>query len=98
MPEAELTTASGRVHHRASNRSLGYGELADQGRHADAARSQDASTLKDPKDYKIIGKPIRRVDAKDDRHRQADLRHRLHAAEHAPRRVREVPGVRRQGR
>ena len=33
-----------------------------------------------------------------DRHRQADLRHRLHAARHAVRRVREVPGVRRQGR
>ena len=28
VPAAELTTASGRVHHRASNRSLGYGELA----------------------------------------------------------------------
>ena len=33
-----------------------------------------------------------------DRHRQAALQHRLHAARHALRGVREVPGVRRQGR
>ena len=33
-----------------------------------------------------------------DRHRQAALRHRRHGAGHAVRGVREVPGVRRQGR
>ena len=64
VPEADLTTESGRVHHRASNRSLGYGELATK---AATLTPPDLKsvTLKDPKTYKIIGKSIRRVDAKD---------------------------------
>jgi isoquinoline 1-oxidoreductase subunit beta len=61
VPATELTTASGRVVHRASNRSASYGEFAA------AAATMPVPTLsmvplKDPKDYKIIGKPIRGVD------------------------------------
>ena len=57
VPAAELTTASGRVTHRASNRTATYGELAT------AAASMPVPplasvTLKDPKDFTIIGKPI----------------------------------------
>jgi isoquinoline 1-oxidoreductase subunit beta len=64
VPESDVTTASGRAHHRASNRSLTYGELAAK---AASLTPPELSSvkMKDPKDYTIIGKPIRRVDAKD---------------------------------
>ncbi len=54
VPASELSTASGKVWHKASNRSIGYGELADK---AATMTPPAANTLKlkDPKDFKIIG-------------------------------------------
>ena len=61
VPDAELTTASGRVHHRSTGRSLGYGELAAR---ATTLPTPDLKTvrLKDPSAYTIIGTSTRNTD------------------------------------
>jgi isoquinoline 1-oxidoreductase subunit beta len=58
---SECTASSGRVHHRASGRSLGYGELVTR---AASIPAPDLATvpLKDPKDFRIIGTSIPNVD------------------------------------
>ncbi len=61
VPETELTTASGKVWHKASNRSIGYGQLI-----AKVATLTPplltSVTLKDPKDFKIVGHFTKSVD------------------------------------
>ena len=64
VPENECFASKGRVYHRSTDRSLGYGELA-----ADAAKIPvpDLKTLKlkDGNDYKIVGKFTPGIDVPD---------------------------------
>lgn len=58
---ASLRTENSRVIHAASQRSASYGELASE---AVGIAPPATPRLKDPKDFKIIGKPMRRLDAR----------------------------------
>jgi isoquinoline 1-oxidoreductase beta subunit len=62
VPAAECTAARGLITHGPSKRTLRYGELA-----AEAARLEPPKdiALRDPKDWKIAGKPVRRFDIPD---------------------------------
>ena len=99
MPAGELTTGSGVVTHAASKRTATYASLSARvaAMPAPAVEAVKAA-YKDPKNFKIIGKPIKGVDNADHRHRQAGVQHRRRAARHALRGLRKVSGVWRQGR
>jgi isoquinoline 1-oxidoreductase beta subunit len=91
VPVGELSTEPGKVVHAASGRSLAYGELAE--RAMDMPVPDSASVqLRDPSQFRWIGKPVKRVDAYDKSTGKAlysiDLKvdGMLHAAvQHAPR-------------
>jgi isoquinoline 1-oxidoreductase beta subunit len=56
---ASCSAADGKVTHAASNRTLGFGELAHE---AGKLPVPDKPKLRDPKDFSWIGKPVRRFD------------------------------------
>ena len=56
---ASCSASVGKVTHAASNRTLSYGELADA---AGKVPMPDKPKLKDPKDFTLIGKPLKRFD------------------------------------
>jgi isoquinoline 1-oxidoreductase beta subunit len=60
VPASECTTSAGKVNH-ASKGSLGYGDLAAAAAALPVPAAADVK-LKDPKDYKIIGTPVKGVD------------------------------------
>lgn len=59
---AECSTENGVVIHGPSRRRLKYGELAER---AAALPVPDKVTLKDPKEFKLIGTPAPRLDVRD---------------------------------
>ncbi|KFZ37797.1 isoquinoline 1-oxidoreductase [Shewanella mangrovi] len=87
----ELTTEPGKVLHGASNRSLTYGELASKALDLPVP-DPDSVSLKDPKDFRWIGKSVERIDVYEKSTGKAqysiDMKvdGMLHAAvQHAPR-------------
>ncbi|MFK3799976.1 molybdopterin cofactor-binding domain-containing protein [Pseudomonas sp. NPDC088444] len=91
VPVSELSTEPGKVVHAASGRSISYGELAE--RAMDLPVPDPASVkLRDPSQFRWIGKPVKRLDAYDKSTGKAmysiDMKvdGMLHAAvQHAPR-------------
>jgi len=60
VPAAECTAASGRVAHRGSKRELSFGELSDS---AALLPLPSRPALKRPEDFRLIGRPMPRIDA-----------------------------------
>ena len=64
VPVAELTVADGIITHAASKRTTSYGKVASA-----AAKltppDPKSITLKNPKDWKVAGKPMKRLDTSD---------------------------------
>lgn len=59
VPVGELTTEAGVIYHKGSDQAIGYGEVASA---AASIKVPEEVTLKDPKDFKIIGRATRNVD------------------------------------
>jgi len=59
VPASECTTENGKVFHKASGKSLNYGELAEEASKITAPKD---IKLKDEKDFKLIGQHVNNVD------------------------------------
>jgi len=63
VPVGECAVTTGVVTHKASGRQAGYGSLAAAAAQLPAPAA-DRITLKDPKDWTIAGKPLKRLDTR----------------------------------
>ena len=64
VPVAELTVADGVIKHAKSNRTTTYGKVASAAAKLPAPDPKDIK-LKDPKDWKVAGKQLKRLDTVD---------------------------------
>jgi isoquinoline 1-oxidoreductase beta subunit len=64
VPVGELTVSNGVITHAASKRTIRYGEVAAAAGKLTPPDTKSI-TLKDPKDWKIAGKPLKRLDTAD---------------------------------
>src|SRR5215831_11222336 len=64
VPAAECVAENGMVTHKASGRKIGYGKVAEAAAKLEPPDPKTI-TLKDPKDWKIAGKPLKRLDTKE---------------------------------
>ena len=62
VPASECTAANSVITHKASNRSTTYGKVAEAAAKLEAPKDVP---LKDPKQWKVIGKPMKRLDTSD---------------------------------
>src|SRR5450830_961487 len=62
VPAAECVAANSVITHKPSGRTTTYGRVADAAGKLEAPKEV---ALKDPKDWKIIGKPVKRLDTMD---------------------------------
>jgi isoquinoline 1-oxidoreductase beta subunit len=62
VPASECSTANSVITHRASKRSTSYGKVAEAAARLEAPKDVP---LKDPKNWKVIGKPVKRLDTRD---------------------------------
>lgn len=64
VPEIELETSPGMVHHKSTNRTIAYTALFDKAATITPPALNDQLKLKDPKDFRIIGQRVSGVDNK----------------------------------
>ena len=93
VPVSEVTAANSVITHTPSGRTTTYGKVA-----AAAAKLEPPKDikLKDPKDWKIAGKPRQAPRHHGQAHRRAGLRHGPQDARDAQRRDQVLPGAGRQ--
>jgi isoquinoline 1-oxidoreductase subunit beta len=62
VPASECTASNSIITHGPSKRSLSYGKVAEAAARLEAPKDVK---LKDPKEWKVIGKPVKRLDTAD---------------------------------
>lgn len=102
VPVQQLTTEPGKVIHQASGRSATYGQLASAAA-AIPVPDTEAIALRDPSQFRWIGKPVQRLDVRDKSTGKAmytidaTVDNMLYAAvQHAPRLGLEVGSLRNE--